>query len=390
MPARKAKVTLAAVKDLLPGETIYDTETRGFGIRRQLGPVSYFVKTRIKGRQRWITIGKHGSPWTPETARKEARRVLTEADDGFDRLAAKQKESAASTFAQVATRFVEVYGPKLKPRTLEEYQKLINRYLTPAFGAYRIDAIERSDVAHAHAKWADHPRTANHALAVMSKIMSWAEEHKLRPEQSNPCLRQKKYRETKRQRYLAADEIKRLGVALVAAEAEGDISTYAANAIRLLILTGARLNEILTLKWAYVDLPRRLLILPDSKTGEKSIALNEPAIDVLKAIPRLEGNPHVIVGHRTGSAMVDIFKPWSIIRGRAKLDDVRIHDLRHTFASVAVASGGSLPMIGKMLGHHEPKTTQRYAHLSDDPIARLSEATAAQIASALEAQKKSP
>lgn len=383
MAVRKAKVTLAAVKDLQAGDTIYDTETKGFGVRRQSGPVSYFVKTRIKGRQRWITIGKHGSPWTPETARKEARRVLTEADDGFDRLAAKQKESAASTFAQVATRFTEVYGPKLKPRTLEEYQKLINRYLTPTFGTHRIDAIERSDVAHAHAKWSDHPRTANHALAVMSKIMSWAEDHKLRPEQSNPCLRHKKYRETKRQRYLSADEIERLGKALVAAEAEGDISAYAANAIRLLILTGARLNEILTLKWSYVDIVRCLLILPDSKTGEKSIALNAPAIAVLKAIPKLEGNPHVIVGHRTGSAMVDIFKPWSIVRSRAKLDDVRIHDLRHTFASVAVATGGSLPMIGKMLGHHEPKTTQRYAHLSDDTIARLSEATAAEISQAL-------
>lgn len=387
MAVRKAKVTLAAIKSLSPGETLYDTETLGFGVRRQRGPVSYFVKTRIKGRQRWVTIGKHGSPWTPETARKEARLILTEADEGFDRLAAKRKESAASTFAQVADRFVEVYGPKLKPRTLEEYQKLIDRYLKPKFGTHRIDAIERSDVAHAHAKWADHPRTANHALAVMSKIMSWAQEHKLRPEQSNPCLRHKKYRETKRQRYLAAEEIKRLGEALIAAEGEGEISSYAANAIRLLILTGARLNEILTLRWSYVDLTRRLLILPDSKTGEKSIALNAPAIDVLKAVPRLEGNPHVIVGHRTGSAMVDIFKPWSIVRSRAKLEDVRIHDLRHTFASVAVATGGSLPMIGKLLGHNEPKTTQRYAHLSDDPIARLSEATASQISKALTSKK---
>ena len=383
MSARKAKVTLAAIKALKAGETLYDTDTLGFGVRRQRGPVSYFVKVRIKGRQRWVTIGKHGSPWTPETARKEARLILTEADEGYDRLAAKRKESAASTFNQVADRFVEVYGPKLKPRTLEEYQKLIDRYLKPKFGTHRIDAIERSDVAHAHAKWADKPRTANHALAVLSKIMSWAEEQSLRPEQSNPCIRQKKYRETKRQRYLAADEINRLGEALVKAEAEGDISTYAAAAIRLLILTGARLNEILTLKWSYVDINRRLLILPDSKTGEKTIALNEPAIGVLKAIPHLEGNPHVIVGHRTGSCMADIFKPWSIVRGLAKLDDVRIHDLRHTFASVAVASGGSLPMIGKMLGHNEPKTTQRYAHLSDDPIAKLSEATARQISQAM-------
>lgn len=383
MAALKAKVTLTTIKDLGVGETIYDTEIKGFGIRRQTGPVSYFVKTRIKGRQRWITIGKHGSPWTPDTARKEARSILAEVDKGFDRLAAKKQASAASTFDDVAKKFIEIYGPKLKPRTLEEYQKLIHRYLVPKFGTFRIDAIERSDVAHAHAKWAEHPRTANHALAVMSKIMSWAEEQQYRPAQSNPCLKLKKYREVKRQRYLSNSEIERLGQALVAAETEGQISVYAAAAIRLLVFTGARLTEILTLKWSYVDLNRRILLLPDSKTGEKTIPLNSPAIEVLGKIPRLDGNEHVIVGHRAGNSMVDIFKPWSIVRALAKLDDVRIHDLRHTFASVAAANGASLPMIGRMLGHLEPRTTQRYAHLGDDPIAMLSEETANRISSSL-------
>ncbi len=383
MPSLKAKITVTAIQRLMPDDTVFDTEVRGFGARRQKGPVSYFVKTRIKGRQKWITIGKHGSPWTPDAARKEARRILTEADDGVDRTDQKRRETAASTFAQVAKRFVENYGPKLKARSLEEYQGLIDRYLVPTFGRLRIDAIVRGDITSAHAKWAAHPRAANHALAVMSKIMSWSEEHGLRPDRSNPCFKIKKYRETKRQRYLTSDELARLGAALGEAEAEGKISLYAASALRLLILTGARLNEVLTLKWSYVDLQRRILILPDSKTGEKAIALNDPAIEVLRAIPRLEGNLFVIVGHRTGAPIVDLFKPWSIVRAKAKLDDVRIHDLRHTFASVAVASGGSLPMIGKMLGHHEPQTTARYAHLSDDPVARLSEATAMQIVEAM-------
>lgn len=175
MATTKAKITITAIQRLMPDDTMFDTEVQGFGARRQKGPVSYFVKTRIKGRQKWITIGKHGSPWTPDTARKEARRILTEADDGVDRTEQKRRETAASTFAQVAKRFVENYGPKLKARSLEEYQGLIDRYLVPTFGRLRIDAIVRSDITSAHAKWAAHPRAANHALAVMSKIMSWSE-----------------------------------------------------------------------------------------------------------------------------------------------------------------------------------------------------------------------
>lgn len=387
MPTLKARISVAVVQRLAPGDIVFDTDVAAFGVRRQVGPASYFVKTRVKGRQRWVTIGKHGSPWTPDAARKEARRILVEAQEGVDRVQQKKVESAASTFAQVADRFVLDYGPKLKPRTLEEYQGLIERYLKPTFGTLRIDAIVRGDVTSAHARWSQHPRAANHALAVLSKIMSWTEEHGLRPERSNPCFMIKKYRETKRQRYLAAEEIGRLGLALAEAERDGLISTHAAAAFRLLLLTGARLGEILSLRWSYVDLPRRLLILPDSKTGEKTIPLNDPAIAVLSAIPKVDGNLHVIVGHRTGAPMVDLFKPWSIVRARAGLADLRIHDLRHTFASVAVGSGGSLPMIGKLLGHHEPQTTARYAHLANDPVARLSESTAAIISAQLAAPK---
>lgn len=224
MATAKAKITVTAIQRLMPEDTMFDTEVQGFGARRQKGPVSYFVKTRIKGRQKWITLSTLstlGTPWTPDTARKEARRILTEAGDGIDRTEKKRRETAASTFAQVAKRFVENYGPKLKARSLEEYQGLIDRYLVPTFGRLRIDAIVRSDITSAHAKWAAHPRAANHALAVMSKIMSWSEEYGLRPDRSNPCFKIKKYKETKRQRYLTSEELARLGAALGEAEAEG-------------------------------------------------------------------------------------------------------------------------------------------------------------------------
>ncbi len=383
MATLKARISVTVVQRLMPGDTAFDTDISAFGARRQVGPPSYFVKTRVMGRQKWVTIGKHGAPWTPDTARKEARKILTEASDGIDRNHVKKTASAASPFREVAEHFVHLYGPKLKPRTLEEYQGLIRRYLVPTFGTLRIDAIVRGDVTTAHAKWAEYPRAANHALSVLSKIMSWAEEHGYRPERSNPCFGVKKYRETKRQRYLRPDELARLGQVLREAEQEAAISAAATAAFRLLLLTGARLGEILSLRWSYVDLGRRLLILPDSKTGQKTIPLNEPAIAILSAIPKVDDNPHVIVGHRTGSAMVDLFKPWSIVRTRAGLADLRIHDLRHTFASVAVETGGSLPVIGKILGHLEPQTTARYAHLSNDPVARLSETTATTIAARL-------
>lgn len=384
MTTRKSKITITLVQALIAGETVFDTEVAAFGVRRQVGPASYFVKTRVAGRQKWVTIGKHGSPWLPETARREARKILTEAADGVDRTLSKVAAATpATSFTQVADDFKTLYGPKLKPRTLEEYTGLIERYLKPAFGNRPIADLVRADITTAHAKWAEHPRAANHALAVMSKIMSWAEEHGYRPDRSNPCFKIKKYREVKRQRYLSLEELARLGQAIQGAEQGDLISPAAAAALRLLLLTGARLGELLTLRWSFVDMQRGLLILPDSKTGQKTIALNDAAIVLLKRIPRVDHNPFVIVGHRIGSSMVDLFKPWSVVRTRAKLDDIRIHDLRHTFASVAVANGGSLPVIGKMLGHREVQTTARYAHLADDPVRKLTEVTGRAIADAL-------
>jgi integrase len=151
-------------------------------------------------------------------------------------------------------------------------------------------------------------------------------------------------------------------------ERGGAQSPFVVAAIRLLILTGARLNEILTLKWEWIDFDNSCVRLPDSKTGAKTIYLSPPAMQVLATLPRYEDNPHVICGQKKGACLVNLQKPWDAIRARAGLDKVRIHDLRHSFASIAVASGMSLPMIGKLLGHSQPQTTARYAHLADDPM----------------------
>jgi integrase len=159
-------------------------------------------------------------------------------------------------------------------------------------------------------------------------------------------------------------------------------------AIGLLILTGARLREILTLRWEHVDFQNGVLRLPDSKTGAKPIFLSDPALHLLRNTPRLQSNPYVIPGKNQGARLINLQKPWRRLRAKARLDDVRIHDLRHSFGSVAAATGMSLPMIGKLLGHTQPSTTQRYAHLAADPVRAASNLIGAEINSAMTGKKR--
>jgi integrase len=226
-------------------------------------------------------------------------------------------------------------------------------------------------------------KQANSTLAMLSKLFGWAEKHGLRPDGSNPCRHVDKYREGRRERFLSQAELASLGDALREAEQDKRCSQWVIAAIRLLIFTGARRNEILTLRWEHVSGEHGCLMLPDSKTGRKAVHLSPPALDVLHTIPRLEGNPYVICGEKPGRHLVNLEKPWRRIRKAAKLDDVRLHDLRHSFASVAASGGQSLVVIGKMLGHSQPATTARYAHLADDPVKAASDAVGRHIAAAM-------
>lgn len=380
---RRARISKTIVDALQPGDMVRDTEIPGFGVRRQRGAPVYFVRKRFEGRPRWITIGTHGAGWTPEKARKRAQSILGEIADGEDPAAAKRLDRDRSRVTDAADLFLAHHGPKLKPRTREEYERLFKLHILPAFGHRRVDEINRTDIARFHAERSATKAGANFALACLSKFMNWAEEHGLRPENTNPCRRVKKYAAVKRERYLTGEEFARLGAELDRVDAEGEDSPFVTAALRLLILTGARLNEVLTLQWSFVDLQRGLLFLPDSKTGQKSIRLSAAAIDILKTLPRMTGNPYVLPGRREGQHLINLQKPWRRIRENAGIPDVRIHDLRHSFASVAAASGGSLPMIGKLLGHTQPQTTARYAHLADDPLKELNERVGGAIADAL-------
>lgn len=377
------RITASAVAALAPGQTLRDIELRGFGVRRRIGAPSYFLQTRVKGRLRWLTIGSHGSPWTPATARKEALRLITKINDGSDPAEAKRAARVAETFAEIAEAFLAAHGPRLKPRTREEYERLIRQRLLPAFGHRRLADISPADVTAFHNKESNNPRTANFALAVLSKIMSWAEAQGLRPSGTNPCRHVGRYTENRRQRFLSDIEVERLGDTLATLEASGDVTVYMAAAVRLLLLTGARLSEVLTLKWQYVDLQRGLLLLPDSKTGQKPVFLNDEAKAVLGTLPRLPDNAYVICGTSPGAHLVNLQKPWRRIRGAADLDDVRLHDLRHSFASIAAASGASLLLIGKLLGHSSVLTTERYAHLVADPVRDVNQKVGAAIGKAI-------
>ena len=243
--------------------------------------------------------------------------------------------------------------------------------------------MTRADVARLHHEFRDTPYQSNRNLEIVSKMFNLAEMWGLRPDGSNPCRHVKKYKEEKRERYLSADELARLGEVLRQCEQEGIESASEINLIRLLVFTGCRLSEIQTLKWDYVDLENGVLRLPDSKTGAKIVHIGGAAARILSGIERLDDNPWVIPGKYANTHLQEPQRPWRRIRARAGLDDVRIHDLRHTFASVAVSGGQGLPMIGKMLGHTQVQTTARYAHLATDPIKQATADVSASIEAAL-------
>lgn len=366
---------------------LWDRDLHGFGLKvTPAGSKVYLVQYRLggrKGRTRRVTIGQRGE-LTPTAARAEAKRLLGEIAAGRDPAEEHDKTRAGKSLAVVLEQFMaEHVRPKLKARTAGEYQRTARLHILPRLGRRPIGELKRQDIAKLHHELASKPYQANRTLALLSKFFGWAEKHGLRSDGSNPCRHVEKYREGRRERFLNQAELARLGDALREVEQDKGCSPWVIAAIRLLTFTGARRNEILTLRWEHVSAEHECLMLPDSKTGRKAIHLNAPALALLQTIPRLEGNPHVICGEKAGRHLVNLEQPWRRIRAAAKLDDVRLHDLRHSFASVAAAGGQSLVVIGKMLGHSQPATTARYAHLADDPVKAASNAVGSYIAAAM-------
>jgi integrase len=434
----KAKITKRIVDALQAGEVVNDIEVKGFQAKGLKNGVSYYVRYRDgvdrRAPIRTVTIGQHGSPWTPDEARKRAIMIIGKVEDGANPAAVRAALRAAPTVEELAKRFRDEHAvAKRKKRTSDEYGRLLDKHVIPEIGKMKVQSVTRPDIAKLHHKLADTPYQANRVLAVCSKMFSLAEAWGLRPDGSNPCRHIEKFRETPRERILTAEELGALGKAMSdeearlekhdrlmkdasrlldqrAATTDPRIRTDAAKAakrlkeearalrplalpqaitlIRLMLLTGARLGEILTLKWEYFSADKSIAYLPDSKTDAKPLRFPPPAVEVLDSTVRINGNPYVIVGDTPGSHLVNPNNSWTMIRKAAGLDTLRQHDLRHGFASVGAGLGLGLPIIGKLLGHKNHATTQRYAHVASDPATQAAAVISEQIAKAVSRRQR--
>ena len=383
----KIKLTKRSVESARPGAHdlfLWDTEVSGFGCKvTPRGRRVFILQYWANGRARRVTLGRYGSDLTADQARTKARRLRGQVADGGDPAADRAEARLMPTLATFAERYLAEHAEvKKKPSSIESDERNLRLHVLPALGRLRVDRITRADVARFHAAMKDKPGAANRCLSLLSKMLGLAEAWGLRSDGSNPCRYVEAYPERKMERYLSDAELARLGDVLAEAAKAGEHPSVVA-AIHLLVFTGCRRAEILTLKWAYVDFERGCLDLPDSKTGAKTVPLGAPALELLADLPRVEGNPYVLPGRRPKAHFVAIEKAWQQLRAKAGLRDVRLHDLRHSYAAMGAGLGESLHMIGSLLGHSLPSTTQRYAHLSEDPRRAAADRISGHLAAAM-------
>lgn len=409
MPIKLSKRTVDALAAGPLPAIGYDTELKGFGVRLGAsGSLGWFIEYRPGAGGRRVAKKRFyfGSrEFTPEQARQTAKELLATVALGGDPMKDRLRERQSLTFSEFAERFLsEEAEAKLKPGTIANYRIAIRKHANPELGRIKLDKLSNADLARLHTKIGKTSTVnANRTMECISSIFRYAATCNIVPVGHNPTKGIRAFRENRRERFLSSEELARLGEAIREAETAGTpyeideskpsakhapkpenrrikIDAYTAAAFRLLILTGARLREILHLKWDYVDFQRGLLLLPDSKTGRKAIVLNAPALSLLQKLEH--AGQYVIASGDPDRAKADLNRPWRTISKRAQLSEVRIHDLRHTHASVGAGAGLSLSIIGKLLGHTQLSTTQRYAHLAADPLRRASD----EIAHALVAQ----
>ena len=426
-------LTDARVKRLQPGEKDYvewDEGNRGFGVRvwpagvkSPDGKKTFIAVYRMRGEvsPRRYTIGSFPSVGVEE-ARKEAKLILAKAALGQDPSADRSKQRKVMTMSELCDEYlVQGCGHK-KASTTATDKGRIERHIKPLLGKKRINQISKADVRQflndvANGKTAADIKTgkfgraivtggkgtATRTLRLLGGIFSYAVDRGYI--EMNPRAGVEGFRDKKNTRWLENIELARLGDALREAETDGipwrqndgvnakhrakianareTISPHAIAAIRLLLLTGCRLREILHLRWQDVSFEQASLHLPDSKTGVRNVYLSAPALNVLAEIPRIEGNPFVIVGAEKDKPRSDLKRPWARLTEYAGLPNLRLHDLRHSYASVGAASGMGLLFVGKLLGHASTATTEQYAHIANDPLRQANETIGQQIADAL-------
>ncbi len=368
---------LAVEKDTV----FWDRDLTGFGVRvYPTGSKVYVTQARGPGGPKRVAVGRHGVINADE-ARKRAAHIIARVKAGEEAIPEPLKPAGGPTVAELCARYMEEYvAVRCKPATAALYRSVINRHVLPALGKLPIAALCRAQVAEFHESLYETPAVANMALRTLSAMYELAREWELAPEGlSNPCRSIMKYPERRRERFLTDSEFTRLGEALDEAEARGGVSASAVAAIRLLALTGCRRSEILKLRREDVALEAGELRLPDSKTGARAVPLPPQAVELLRSLLGAHGGPWVIPGRKPGTHLRNIDEAWRTISERAGLADLRLHDLRHSWASRALALGESLPVIGKLLGHSKMETTARYVHLARDSAQEAAGRVAASI-----------
>lgn len=370
---------------------IWDTDVRGFMLRiAKSGRKTYCLKYRYSNRQRWLTIGEHGSPWTPDTARARAKEALYQASHGEDPQAVKvETRTKSGTIKELFERYF-VEGRIDKPLKRESSWKVdrtnYTRHIEPLIGKRIARELTLSDLSQWQAQVAAGKTSldvktrkqgraivtggtgaAARSMRTLSAMMSWAVRHEILDQ--NPCGKIQKYRDEQRERALTEDEATRLWTMIAEAEKAWVIAKDFADIFRLIMLTGARRTEIVALRWSEVDFDRARLVLPPVRTKmgalnrSRYIVLSAPALDILQKVKRR--GEHVFPSSVGDKPLVGVNRAWEKVRTLAGIPDVRLHDLRHSFATFAVENGASLFQVGRALGHAKSVSTERYAHPTD-------------------------
>lgn len=398
---QRQKITKRVVDAMASGTTIWDTDLTGFGVRRQVRDPSFILKYSFNGKQRFHTIGQHG-PLTVDQARTEAKRLIGLIALGVDPKIPVIAPPAPLTVEELCRRYLEegpIYKPDKRPSSWTTDQSNITRHIIPVLGRKFAADLQEADVVHfiaavsrgdtkADEKTGARGRaivdggsgTASRSLAVLGAVYTYGMRVGL--VRSNPVKGVRPPKGKLPGRFLTEEEWSRLGVALTSLENSGGSGVFL-DAIRLLALTGCRRSEITNLTWDEVDLSHGALHLKSSKVGPRSVPLGDHAIDFLSQLATQRNSPWVFPSPRGDGPIVGIQKVWGSVRQAADLNSVRLHDLRHSFASAAVNSGASLYLTGAVLGHRQSQTTQRYAHLRADPLRVVATEATKQIAGAI-------
>lgn len=368
----KQKITKRTIEQIMPvsKETVvYDTEVKGLHLKLYpSGKASFHLYYRTPDRiERRPKLGQYPA-MTPELARSAASEMLLTVMSGKDPKSHKELRNHATVSSAVAAYISRREASAVKPKTLENYRWLYRAYIQPEIGSQKLSSWQREDVAHFHRKLRNTPTTANQAVRLLRSAIQEAIDFGDIPLMQNPCVRIKPFPTRKIERYLTEAETERLLDALEHFETAQTAPITAIAAIRLLFISGCRKNEILTLKWQNISYEEKCLQLEDSKTGSKRVPMSDQAIAILRSLESHKCSDYVIAGKHPSKPLQGLQKVWERIRGYAGLEDVRLHDLRHNFASQLLSAGHELAVIGRVLGHKSMASTHRYAHLSDHSV----------------------